>query len=636
LSGIAGLYYLDHRPIDPQTLEQMLARIAYRGPDGSGLWYDGPVGLGHQMLRTTPESLHEQLPLADESGDLIISCDARVDNRSELIEALEIERPRAEITDASLILRAYERWGEQCPERLVGDFAFAIWDRRRKVLFCARDPFGVKPFYYFRSDRIFALASEIKALLALEDVPRRLNETRLADYLLPLLEDKQATLYRDILRIPPAHTLTVTPEAPSLRQYWSLDRGREISLESDGEYIEAFRSTFTEAVRCRLRSAGPVGSRLSGGLDSSAVTCVARDVLLREGRERLHTFSGIFELVPESDERPYIEAVVRQGGVQAHDVPADRLGVLHDWEEASGVSWAEDEPLWSPQLPLGWALCQAAHDQGVRVVLDGDGGDQVVAHGHTYLAELLATGRWLTCLSEARLLTQHLDIPLQRAIKLWAVFPLLPPWLLSIWRAVRGRRDVTLGAAGVPIVPAFAQRMGLPERAAARERAHQRSGHTVRQAQWQELTTGLIPAGLEYNDRLAALFQIEPRYPFYDRRLVELCLALPSRQKLRDGWPRAIVRRSLDCLPNEVRWRARKASLFPAVRHGLLSWNRAQMDDLLVRNPGAIAAYVDVEAARQMYGRYLTESTPWDQDGLALWIVASMARWLRRTGLSSG
>jgi asparagine synthase (glutamine-hydrolysing) len=142
--------------VEPPTLERMLESVAYRGPDGVGMWSEGPVGLGHRMLHTTPESLHEKLPLVDRTEDLFLTADARIDNRDELIAALGLTgRAREEITDGELILGAYERWGERCPERLLGDFAFAIWDRRKQTLFCTRDHFGVKQLYYYRSDRIW-------------------------------------------------------------------------------------------------------------------------------------------------------------------------------------------------------------------------------------------------------------------------------------------------------------------------------------------------------------------------------------------------------------------------------------------------------------------------------------------------
>src|SRR5207245_10257224 len=181
-------------------------------------------------------------------------------------------RAPSDATDAALILAAYERWGERCPEHLLGDFALAIWDARRATLFCARDHFGVKPFYYHHAPgRLFCFASEIKGLVALAEVPRRLNETRVADYLVPLLEDKEITFYEEIVRLPPAHRMAVTREGVRMEQYWALDPEREIRMKSDGEYAEAFREIFTEAVRWRLRSAIPVESMSSGVLDSSSI-----------------------------------------------------------------------------------------------------------------------------------------------------------------------------------------------------------------------------------------------------------------------------------------------------------------------------------------------------------------------------
>src|SRR3989441_8528576 len=258
----------------------------------------------------------------------VLTADARIDNRAELLAALG---RGVEATDAELILGAYQRWGERAPEHLLGDFAFAIWDGRREVLFCARDHFGVKPFYYHHAPgRLFAFGSEIKALLALAEVPRRLNETRVADYLVPLLEDKEITFYEEIVRLPPAHRMTVSRDGMRIEQSWALDPTREIRLKSDAEYAAAFREIFTEAVRCRLRSAFPVGSMLSGGLDSSSIVCVARKLLAEDGGGKLHTFSAIFPDVPECDEREYIEAVLGGHGVKPHYVRGDRLSPLAD------------------------------------------------------------------------------------------------------------------------------------------------------------------------------------------------------------------------------------------------------------------------------------------------------------------
>ena len=381
----------------------------------SGLWSDGSIGLGHRMLWTTPESLHEKQPLLNQSGDLVITADARIDNREELIAALDLtDRAPYSITDSQLILAAYEKWGEICPEKLLGDFAFVIWDGRKQALFCARDHFGVKPFYYyFLSGRFFVFASEIKALLSHPEVPRRLNEVRVGEYLASMFDDKTITFYAGILRLPPAHSLTVSRAGTQLQQYWSLDPSRELQLGSDDAYAEAFRELFIEAVRCRLRTAFPVGSMLSGGMDSSSITCVARQLLARDGGRRLLTFSAIFDEVTQCDERPFINAVLAQNSLEPHYVHGDRLSPLADLDH---VLWHQDEAFYAPNLFLTWNLYGAAKEQGVRILLDGFDGDTTVSHGEGYLDELAYAGQWFTLAAEIRAYARTFNLSSRRLL----------------------------------------------------------------------------------------------------------------------------------------------------------------------------------------------------------------------------
>ena len=228
----------------------------------------------------------------------MIVADARLDNRREVVAALDLEASATrDVGDGELILRAYERWGGACPTRLVGDFAFAVWDSRNETLFCARDHVGVKPFYYHRAASAFLFASEIKALLTSPIVPYRLNPARVADHLVGLFGDQTSTFYRDIDRLPAGHTLTVTRSGMRIQRYWTLDSSRELVLGSDEEYAEAFRECFTEAVRCRMPSSDRVGCLLSGGLDSSSIVATARS--LRTAVDaKLDTFSAIFPSLP--------------------------------------------------------------------------------------------------------------------------------------------------------------------------------------------------------------------------------------------------------------------------------------------------------------------------------------------------
>ena len=191
MSGIAAVWRLDGAPLDRTTLDRVTERLAPRAADAVGTWLDGPVGLGHRMLHATPESLQQKLPLTGDTGEVVVTADARLDNRADLIPAFGLAHRAADgISDGELILRAWERWGEECPAHLLGDFTFALWDARRRVLFCARDPAGVKPLYYHLGPRLFALATETGALLAVPDIPRRLDELRIAAYLVPGLDDR--------------------------------------------------------------------------------------------------------------------------------------------------------------------------------------------------------------------------------------------------------------------------------------------------------------------------------------------------------------------------------------------------------------------------------------------------------------
>ena len=670
MSGIVGIYYLDGRPVEREQLGRMVDILAHRGPDGADVWCEGPVGLGHRMLWTTPESLLEKLPFAERGH--VITADARIDNRDELISALSLDdRPSEKITDSQLILAAYEKWGEACPEHLLGDFAFAIWDGRKQVLFCARDHFGVKPFYYYSSKQAFVFASEIKALLCLPEVPHQLNEVRIADYLASMLEDKSITVYQDILRLPPAHTLTVScGRGLRLNSYWSLTIGSELQLNSDEEYANAFREVFIEAVRCRLRSAFPVGSHLSGGLDSSSVTCVARN-LLEERGSKLHTFSNIFDDVPECDERLFIKPVLAQGALIPHYVRPDHLGPLSEWEE---LLQPEEEPcLFGANGFLVWGLNHATQQAGVRISLDGFDGDTSVGHGMGYFTELAHQGDWATFAAEASGICQHFNnspasilrnygftyleelakqwqwLAFAKTVKgidkhfqvspkqLWlylGIKPLVPQSIIQVWRSLRGRKQFQNSVPSL-INSSFADRIGIKERARVLE-LPQSSVLTATQEQWLALTSGRFTLVLEQCDLAAATFSIESRHPFMDKRLIEFCLALPASQKLHQGWTRMVMRQAMNgVLPEPVRWRGGKTTMTPNFLHGLLKFNRGIIDEVVLSKSESIAAYVDPSVLQMSYDRIVSEENLQDADIAIVWAAVALALWLRQTRMTA-
>ncbi|MDF5720875.1 MAG: lasso peptide isopeptide bond-forming cyclase [Rhizonema sp. PD37] len=664
MSGIMGIYYLNDRPVDREDLGIMVETLTHRGPDGADIWIDRAIGFGHRMLWTTPESLLEKLPFTGSTGNLTITSDARIDNRDELINTLKLNNCAAEkITDSQLILAAYEKWQESCPENLLGDFAFAIWDKQQQSVFCARDHLGVKPFYYFyQPSQTFLFASEIKALLCLQQVPRQLNEVRIADYLTFTMEDRAITSYQDILRLPPAHSMVISQSGIKIKSYWELDPHREMKMDSDQAYADKFREIFTEAVRCRLRSAFPIASQLSGGLDSSAVTCVARDLLTKK-KKSLHTISTIFDTITECDERPFINAVLEQGGLTPHYVYGDEVGPL---SHLDSIFRYEDEALLGPSHFYPWIVNRALKELGLRISLDGFDGDTTVCHGASRLTELARQGNWKTCIQEVQAFSPHFNISPNAAFRNYGL-PYLKDFAKKFrWRAFfegvrlihkhfgvsrkqliinhgikpvleqvqqllqRKQRKVTNSfVSQTPLVKGnFAELIGLDERI-QKFGALSTEPLTAKEQHWRGLTQGVLPYTLERVDQYAAMFSLEARHPFMDKRLIEFCLALPSDQKLYQGWGRMVMRRALEgILPTKVQWRGGKADLSANFDDGLLNRDRQILNEVMSHQIKYLEKYIDLDFLQTAYQRLIsTGNEVRDEDITPIWVAVTLALW---------
>ncbi len=664
-----GICYWDGRAVH-QGLEQMLLSLSHRGPDRSSIWHNDFVGLGHCMLWTTPESLNEVLPYRNPAMDLVITADARIDNRDALLQTLNLNVDASGISDSEIILAAYQKWGQDCPKHLLGDFAFAIWDGRNQILFCARDHFGVRPFYYYRSEQCLIFASEIKALLSLPNVPRQLNELRIAEYFLPLmLEDKSTTVYEDISRLPSAHWVKVSAreDFKPPHCYWSLDCSTTVILPTDQDYAAAFRDIFFEAVRCRLRSAFPIGSHLSGGLDSSTVTCVAHELLQQSSSSKLHTFSNIFERISSCDEREYFNLVLAQGSYIPHFIQADRSGPLSDWQDFFNYI---DEPFLGPSHFLVHGLNRATQAAGVRICLDGFDGDTVVSHGSYYFTELARKGDWKTFVAEAEAISKHFNtspgtllfsyampylsdlarkgkwLTFSKRVneisqsftisrrKMWLQYglkPNFPQWLLCLFGRIRHGRQRTEPSHCI-LNPQFTARPRIAK--LCKSRALYRSQPlSVREDQYKDLTSGSFTHVLELADQCASAFSIEVRHPFMDKRLVEFCLALPPEQKLRNGWSRIVMRRAMaGVLPEPIQWRGGKTSMEENFQQGLVHTDRAILENMLLDKCSQAENFLDLEALRRCLKAVFSQDREQERATMSVWKGTALSLWLKRQG----
>lgn len=642
MSAIGVIYNLDGRPAQRAEADSMMNTLSHRGGDGQGLWLDGALGMGHLMKWTTLESLQEHLPLFDRESSLAITCDARIDNRDELIAQLKLRgRPTDDIADSELILKSYKKWGEDCVQRFIGDFVFAIWDSRARKLFCARDPLGIKHFYYVHEPgKLFALASEIKALLVIDRVSHTLDEEYLADYLVVNTENKVSTFYKDISRLPATYALTINDTGLKVWKYWRPE-SEEIRLRNDNEYHEAFLEKFTQAVSCRLRSAFPIGSTLSGGLDSSAVVCVASKLLSDAKREPIHSFSGIFPTTaksdPRIDEMKYMRLAIERAGCISHFVNADNVSPVKDLDRIIDYT---DQPMGHLNVFMAFEIYKAAQKEDVRVLLTGHDGDCTVSYGYEDLELFVRRGRFLRLFKEASALKKNIPHP-KHSMKYLAwhrgIKPAIPESVVALWRTIRGRRIVK---DDTPIFypvhfeavnEEFRNRIGIKERIRRFENSSFPDDASRAESHWAVLTNGTFASMHEQSEKLAAAHGIEQRHPFFDRRLIEFCGRLPPGHRLYKGWTRSIFRHAMEgILPREIQWRKDKARLGAHVKINLFKYESRELKKISEKTAERLRRYIDLDRLRDIYRSCRTNSKRRDSEVLFILTSVYLLSWLER------
>lgn len=528
---VCGLW----RPGAPEEgLADMLGALPAQAWAADGEWSDGTVALG--CRQRAPADQSSCPPLADAESGLAVTASARLDGRGELCDALGVSRSeRAQLTDADLILRAWRRWGQACPEHLLGDYAFAVWDARREILFCVRDHIGAKPFYYARMPDGFAFASEVGAVLAAPDVDCGFDAAVVHKWLSPptYADFSERTFYRAIRRLLPGHSLTVDRNGARVERWWRPEEAPAVAPASDEECAEAFLALYAQAVRDCLRAPGPSGAHLSGGLDSSSIAVLAARELRRQGRAPPHLFS--WHPPPggrhKALEYALIESVCRQEDLAPVWCPLSGEDVVaflrNDVTLGQQVMAVMQESV---------VLRRAAH-LGVEVILSGWGGDDAASfNGRGYYQDLLIRGRLVRLWREASARSSRPLAYILAYVALRLVLPRASHLISHVRRVRQWPRHV-------PPVP----RMRYTS-VRATQLALLLQGHIGRRAEgWAEAGAR---AGVQY------------RYPLLDRRLLRFALGLPPDMYRRGPWSRWIMRQALrSVLPGEVLWNRRKENI---------------------------------------------------------------------------
>ncbi len=588
MCGIAGLVYQRGAQHDALgVVRRMIALQRHRGPDGEG-FYDTPgASLGHCRLAIIDLSDAGHQPMRDPSGRYCLTYNGEIYNYLELANELRALGHRFHShSDTEVLLTAYRQWGEACLARLRGMFAFAIWDEQERRLFAARDRLGIKPFHYWTDGQgRLAFASEIKALLALVPtvrVNRRLAQAFLAWNLLD--HEAAETMFEGIWRLPPGHALTWEPDRGlSLQRYWHLEVNNDLETPPacQAALIAEFRARFEESVALHLRSDVPVGTCLSGGLDSSSIVCTVSAELHRRGIWRedwQHTFSACFD-DPRLDERPYIAAVAEATGCQTHFVFPRGEWLQRDLH---ALLWHQEEPVGGFGVYSQYCVARLAREQGLKVLLDGQGADEQLAGYRkfilTYVRQLLRARHYLRAMQETLAFAAS-------------------PAILRTSSLVDGRRYLFRSA---PELTQLWPADTLPERPATLG-----LGDGLGRRIEADLLHFSLPPLLRYEDRNTMAFGIESRVPFLDHVLVEWLATLPADMRLRGGWTKYILRQALaDVLPAKIR--ARKSKLgFATPDSAWLAGPLAEWLRSTLHTPQYLDDVVDVQGVQHLLTQHL-------------------------------
>lgn len=633
MTTIAGIIRKQGVPATQDDAKRLLRALAIYRPEASRVWRRDQTALVCTLRRFTPEDVFDRQPLSNGGDKPVLVFSGRLDNRDELASELAIPTTKARnLADSTLVLAAYEAWGEDSPRHLLGDFAFAVWSPSAERLFLARDPMAMRPLYWHHGNGLFAFASAAQALHALPEVPRELNEERLAEFLALVPWVGPCSFFQGIQRLEPGHALVLEQGRVRILRYHRFDLGRRIVLPRDQDYVEAFREHVESAVRCRLRTHGEVAAHLSSGFDSGTVCAVAAPQLAARGK-KLFAFThvpraGFDGPIPpgrHGDEGPAAAALAKRYPNIEHILI--RNGDSH-LEEIARHPEHSSRPVLNPSNGVWVSAIRAeAQARGARVVLTGERGNMGLSfHGQTRLPAMLRQGHPWGWYREARALRRQ-GVMNWKSILSLSLGPFVPEWL---WSKLSRHRGDLFGLFRISALrPEVAHAMDIRARAKKGNlRLSYRPWGDGRQARCMVIYR--VDHGDKYLASLAQAGVVE-RDPTADIRLLEFCLAIPEDLFLRNGQMRWLLRQAYgDRLPPEI-LNARTKGQQSADWYETATWEREDVRaelERLAASPTA-ARLLDLESMRR-------DLDDWPKDGWAQPEVVDTYKLKLLRGLSVG
>lgn len=566
MSTLFGVFSRAGNTIESSTVKSMEEALSYTETDKKIVWKRECIVLGHHMVQNTPESQCEHFPLKREN--CVLTMDARIDNRETLFTELTLpDRPMNEIGDSEFILAAYLKWGVECPKYLLGDFVFVIWDKDKKELFCARDQIGIKPFYYYLDDDVFVFSNDIRGVLSYPEIPTTYNDKSLAMFLSGDFGfyHPQETCYRSIQKLPAATSMTICKESVSQNVYWQVEEIQPVTYDREEEYVQVFQELLEDAVKVRLRTVYPVGSHLSGGLDSTAIGVLAARMLKKED-QKLFAFNWVKTAKEDNSKQPEWSHAQEIAHLEEMcqipiNLEADYLASLYDKVDITtdDISFYWEE----------YVVREEAQKRNIRTILSGWGGDELISNGgYAYLSGLFYQGHFFKAIKEIYSIYKYEEKSyiwlrtIKRAMR-EIVYPFFYKRMSGWYKPLSFEAD--------PFEYAQIDFAGFCSQYKFDTPVFHPGVHAEQKMLFED---GHLLQRIEYWAASALEKNVEYRYPLLDKRIVEFALGIPEDLfGLRKGHRRYFFRSAISkFLPEHIAWEA-KMSEKEHMKRWLILWD---------------------------------------------------------------
>jgi len=606
----------------------MTDTLIHRGPDDEGFFVNEKIALGHRRLSIIDLTKAGHQPMISQDKKLIIVFNGEIYNYIEIREELKTLGYKFKTqTDTEVILASYQEWGQDCLAHFNGMWAFVIYDLEHDSLFAARDRMGVKPFYYYLDTENFIFASEAKAILSHPEVKAKVNDQAVYDYLIcGVLDAREQTFFKGVKELRGGHHLIINKGKIKISQYWDLKSLKPLRL-TDQEASEHFKAIFLDSVKLRLRSDVPIGTCLSGGLDSSAIVCAVNKFLKKEGIKEVgrhqKTFSAVYgESFKDCDETKFINMVIKKTQAQSFKTFPQAKSLE---KELENLIYTQDFPIGSTSIYAQWNVFRLANQKKAKVMLDGQGSDEMLAGYHTffpvYFQSLKRQGQTATLISEMYHFWQNHPESIKQTLTnfffknsfLTSLQRRIKPTLKTVFKNAYYDYTVFNDSWRKKFTPFI-----YP----------QPNSDVFKDQSYNLMVNNGLPSLLRYEDRNSMAFSIESRTPFLDYRLVELVYALPDKEKIFHGQTKWVMRQALKgILPEKIRTRQDKIGFATPEKIWMQNeladnFRKTFASESFVRRP-----YWDALKVQESFEKFLKGEPILYQ---LFWRLYNLEHWLRR------